>query len=91
MFDVLADTMFRINLDPCLHRRSETQVKCVSVLLEKVRDCRGEESTRAKILTAARGYGKGTFMELIGAIGFRIIFMMPEHLVSACAIVGQSV
>lgn len=90
MSDVLDDALFRITMDSRLHRRGETQVDCVSNLLDNVQECRGEVSSRATILTADRAYGKASFMDLIGEAGYSSIFVMPEHLVSTNPFIGQS-
>lgn len=42
--DVIVDALLRITLDARLHRRGETQVECVTALLDSVQECRGEES-----------------------------------------------
>lgn len=88
--DVLADALFRLTLDESLHRRGRSQVESVKPLLHPVQECRGELSSRATIMTADRGYGKASFMDVIEEVGFSSIFIMPEHIVSKHPFVGQS-
>lgn len=90
MSDVLADARFRITLHARTHRRGEVQLDSVLAVLSGVQECRGEVSYRATILTADRGYGKPSFIDVINGTGMSSVSIMPEHLVSTHPFVGES-
>lgn len=76
MSDVLTDALFRITLDARMHRLSEAKLDNVGAVLSSVKEYRGEVASRATVLTAARGYGKSSFIDVISATGMSCILIM---------------
>ncbi|PXF43284.1 hypothetical protein BWQ96_06981 [Gracilariopsis chorda] len=88
--DALADALFRIILAIRFRRRGEAQTESVKKLLSTVLDGRGEEANTGCIVTADRGYGKQSFLEILSGFGLSSVFVMPEHLLRVHSFVGLS-
>lgn len=63
--DVISDAIFRFSIETHLHRRPEIHSMAVKNVLENFQDGRGEISTWSTILTADRGYGNPTIVDLV--------------------------
>lgn len=72
--------LFRIFLALRFRRCGKTQVDSTRSLLEVLTDGRGKGATKSCIVTAERGYGKFSFMEVLSEFGFRFVFVIPEKL-----------
>ncbi|PXF45277.1 hypothetical protein BWQ96_04976 [Gracilariopsis chorda] len=79
--DAVADALLRLVLALHFRRPGESQLDLVRRLFTVLTEGRGGRATNNCIVTADRGYGKASFMELLPEFGFSSVFVMPDHLI----------
>lgn len=88
--DAVADALSRIVFGLRFRRRGETQVDAVKALLSGIFEGKGEDSLNGCMVTADRGYGKESFLNLMASFGVASAFIMPDHILRAHPFVASS-
>lgn len=81
--DVVADTLFRLEICARFNQRDESTVQKVSMLLAALKEGRGEMQCRTTVFTVDRGCGRQNIIDTVSAVGFSSFFIMPDHLLKS--------
>lgn len=88
--DAVADALTRIVLALRFRRRGEALTDALRQLLTIFFEGRGEQARSGFLITADRGYGKTTVLDLLSSFGVAALFVMPDHILRAHPFVAES-
>lgn len=88
--DAVADALSRVVMALRFRRRGESQVESVGKLLSTLLDGKGQEALNSCVVTADRGYGKESFLNLFTSFGLAAVFVMPDHILRCHPFVASS-
>lgn len=77
--DLIADAISRIVLAVRFRCGGEPHVQSVHKIMDSAVEGDGEEAVKGCIVTADRGYGKDSFLNMMSNCGIGSVFVMLEH------------
>lgn len=88
--DTVACAISRVVFALRFRRRGEGQVEAVKRLLTEMFEDVGPEARNSCIVTADRGYGKESFINVMASLGLSSVFIMPDHVLRSHPFVAAS-